>query len=228
MNDMYFIRKNVDRLYDGLYTNFLDLKYQDKIRSKLKIEYNILMPFEEAEKVIYYSNEKPDIILYEIKSNEILKHQEIMGSIYSLGLDDTLFGDIVIDNNRYFVYLLSSIEDYFINNFNMVGNKKIVLQKLDIDYLKNYKRKYEEITIISSSQRADTIVSRLTKINRKDLDNKFKNDEIIINCNPIKNNSYLMKENDIFSIRKFGKYKYIGIQKTTKKDNFIIKILKYI
>lgn len=228
MNDMYFIRKNVDKLYDGEYTNFLDMNYQDKIRCKLKIDYNIFKPFEEAEKIIYYINDIPDISLYEIKSNEVLKHQEIMGSIYSLGLDETLFGDIVIDNNRYFVYLFSNIEDYFKNNFNMVGNKKISLEKLDINYLKDYKRKYEEITFVSSSERIDTIVSRLTNINRKDLNDKFKNEEIIVNYIPVKNNSYIMKKDDIFSIRRFGKYKYVGIEKTTKKDNYIIKVYKYI
>ena len=178
MNEMYFIRKNVDKVYEGLCTDFLDIKYQDKIRCKLKIDYNIFIPFKEAEKVIYYTNEKPIISLYEIKSSEPLKHQEIMGSIYSLGLDDTLFGDIVVTNNRYFVYLFSKIEDYFINNFNMVGNKKITLEKLDIDYLKDYKKEYKEIVVIVSSERIDTIVSRLTNINRKDLDNKFRNEEM--------------------------------------------------
>ena len=228
MNDMYFIRKNVDRIYEDSYTNFLDINFQVQVRNKIKIDFNIFMPFEDAERVVYYVNDIPNISLFEIKSNEILKHQEIMGSIYSLGLDETLFGDIVIDNNRYFVYLFSSIEEYFINNFNMVGNKHITLQKLDIDYLNNYKRKYKEIIIISSSERIDTIVSRITNINRKDLNDKFKNEEIIVNCKPVKNNSYILKENDIFSIRRYGKYKYIGIQKNTKKDNYIIKILKYV
>ena len=228
MNEMYFIRKNVDRLYEGLYTNFLDIKYQDKVRAKLKIDYKIYKPFMDAEKVIYYIKDIPDISLYEIKSSETLKHNEIMGSIYSLGLDETLFGDIIIDNNRYYIYLFSLVEEYFLNNFDMVGNKKISLEKKDINYLNNYERKYEEITFVSSSERIDTIVSRLTNINRKDLNDKFKNEEIIVNCSPIKNNSYIMKTNDIFSIRRYGKYKYIGIEKNTKKDNYIIKVLKYI
>ena len=151
-----------------------------------------------------------------------------MGSIFSLNLDETLFGDIVIDNDRYFVYLFESIENYFINNFTTVGKNKITLEKLDINYLKNYKRKYEEIEIISTSERIDTIVSRLTNINRKEITDKIKNEEIIVNASPIKNNSYILKKGDIFSIRRFGKYKYLGIIKTTKKDNLIVSIYKYI
>ena len=228
MNDMYFIRKNIDKLYDGLYTNFLDIKYQNIIKGKIKIDYNIYKPFNDSEKAIFYTKIKPDISLFEINSYETLTHQELMGSIYSLGFDETLFGEIIVDNNRYFVYLLSSIENDFMNSFTMVSNKHISLKKLDLDYLKNYERKYKDISFVSSSERIDTIVSRITNINRKDLIDKFKNDEIIVNYNPIKNSSYILKENDIFSIRKYGKFKYIGIQKNTKKDNYVIKVLKYI
>lgn len=228
MNDMYFIKKNIDRLYDGLYTNFLDIKYQKLVNSKLKIKYNVFKPFDESEKVIFYTKTKPNISLFEIKSYERLKHQEIMGAIYSLGIDESLFGEIIIENNRYFIYIFSNIENDFINRFNMVSNKHISLEKIDIDYLKEYKRKYEEITFVASSERIDTIVSRITNINRKDVLNKIKNDEIIVNYEIVKSSSYILKVNDIFSIRNNGKYKYIGIQKNTKKDNYVIKIYKYI
>ena len=33
---------------------------------------------------------------------------------------------------------------------------------------------------------------------------------------------------DIFSVKKYGKYKYVGIVKATKKDNYIIKVLRYL
>lgn len=226
MNEMYFVKKNVDRLLNGSYTNFLDMRKQKLVKSKIK-KFNIYIPYEDSEKVIFYTNEVPKIVLYEIKSKEKLKHQEIMGSIFSLNLDETLFGDIVIDNDRYFIYLFEDIENYFINNFTSVGKYNINLEKLDIDYLKDYKRKYEELELIVSSERIDTIVSRLTNINRKEINDKIKNDEIIVNADILKNNSYILKENDIFSIRRFGKYKYIGVVNHTKKDNLVVQINKY-
>ena len=39
---------------------------------------------------------------------------------------------------------------------------------------------------------------------------------------------FLIKENDIFSIRRYGKYKFISIVNTTRKDNYIIRYQKYI
>ena len=36
-----------------------------------------------------------------------------------------------------------------------------------------------------------------------------------------------LKENDIFSIRRYGKFQYIGIKKETKNKNYIIECKKY-
>ena len=90
------------------------------------------------------------------------------------------------------------------------------------------KKKYEEVEIIVSSLRIDTVISRIIGTNRDKIKDKIKNKEIMINYNYLSNNSYTFRDGDIFSIRKFGKYKYVGIIKTTKKDNYIIKYLKYI
>ena len=50
----------------------------------------------------------------------------------------------------------------------------------------------------------------------------------MLNYNYLKNNSYNLHPDDIFSIRRFGKYKFIDIKKNTKSGNLIIEIYKYI
>ena len=111
------------------------------------------------------------------------------------------------------------------------GVSKIVsvkLEEIDINYLSNYKRKYEEYKIIVSSLRIDNVISKIIKTNRDRVIDKIKNKEVILNYEIVSKNSILLKENDIFSIRRYGKYKFIGIEKSTKKDNYVIRYLKYI
>ena len=50
---------------------------------------------------------------------------------------------------------------------------------------------------------------------------------IRINYELLNKSSYIIKENDIISIRKYGKYRFIGIIKETKKDNYLIEVNKY-
>ena len=129
---------------------------------------------------------------------------------------------------NYYLYILDHIDNYIKTNLLFIRNCEIELEEKDIDYLSSYQQKYEENKIIVSSLRIDTIIARITNTNRGSVIDKIKNKEILVNYNVLTKNSYILKENDIFSIRKFGKYKFIGIEKTTKKDNYIIKYLKYI
>ncbi|MBR2712787.1 MAG: hypothetical protein IKF37_00220 [Bacilli bacterium] len=226
---MYKINKNYNRLLNGDSTFFLNPLEVMELKGKLnKNEYKIYMPTKDAEKVIFYKSNEPDISLYEIKTNNELRHQEILGSLFGLTIDESMFGDVIIDNGHYYVFIFNLIEDYFISNFNKIGKYNITLKKLDKNYLKDYERKYKEIEIIVTSLRIDTIISRIIKCNRDSIKDKIKDKEILLNYDFLKNNSYKLKEGDIFSIRRFGKYKFIKILNTTKKDNYIVLIHKYI
>ncbi len=120
------------------------------------------------------------------------------------------------------------MKDYIKDNLLYVGNNKIELEEINLDLLSDYERKYEENEVIVSSNRIDTLIAHIIKTNRQKVIDKIKNKEVILNYEVLTKNSYILKENDIFSIRKYGKFKYIGIKNKTKSNNLIIKYLKYI
>ena len=110
----------------------------------------------------------------------------------------------------------------------MIGNHPIKLKEVSLDILDNYQREYAEVEIIVSSTRIDNVISSLIGTSREQIKRKFLNDEIILNYEVCHKLNYELKENDTFSIKKFGKYKYTGIIKETKKEKYLIKCLKYI
>lgn len=227
--NIYSIKKNIDKLLRGESTNFIDSKDLKEITSKLKKnDYKIYKPYPDASKVILYKDKIKDILLYEIKSDDKLRHQDILGTMFSLDITNEMFGDIIVDNNRYYIFIVKDIENYIKSNLLQIKNSKVELLSRNIDYLKDYIQKYEEYEVIVSSLRIDNVISKITNLNRKDIITKIKDKEIIVNYEIIKKPFYLLKENDIFSIRKYGKYKFIGIIKNTKKDNYVIKYLKYV
>ena len=226
---MYNTKKNIDKIKRGENTYFLDPKEANLVKSKLKKnEYQIYQPYPESNKVILYTNKLPKIILYQIKTKIELRHQDILGSIFSLNITNEMFGDIIIENNQYYIYVLDIISNYIKSNLLFIKNSPIELEEIDICTLNNHHQQYEENTIIVSSLRIDTIISRIINTNRSLVIEKIKDKDILLNYDILTKNSYLLKENDIFSIRKHGKYKFIGIEKTTKKNNYIVKYLKYI
>lgn len=225
---MYKIEKNLNRLYRKETTFFLDPKEQLELAKKLKKElYQIYKPYPDSEKNIFYIKEEPKVILYEIKSKIPLEHREILGTLFSLNITSELFGDIVTTNNHYYIYVLESIAPYIKNNLLLIKNSHIELIEVPLETLKEHHKEYESIEIIASSTRIDTVISRLIQTSRPNIIEKIKNKEIILNYDILKKNSYQLKENDIFSIRRYGKYQYIGIKKETKSKNYIIECKKY-
>lgn len=226
--DLYKLDNSVERIERGKCSLFLDRKELMDIKPKLKnINYNIFYLYEDSDKVIIYNKELPDITVFKIECANSLRHQDIMGSLFSLGIDSSYIGDIIKYNNNFYFYVLTELSNYIYDNFKEIGNNKIKLVKYDFDYLKDYKREYETITIIESSTRIDAVVSSLSKLSRREALEKFKNKEVILNYNVVTNNTYNLKENDVFSIRKIGKFKYKGIVRSTNKDKLVLEIDKY-
>jgi len=226
---MYLVEKNINKLNKMGFTFFLDPRELKEVTSHLKKNtYNIYKPYIDSERNILYKDELPRVILYEIISKKELRHQDILGSIYSLNLDISLFGDILLIDDKYYIYILEHIRNTFEMDFKKIGNTNIELKEIDLSYLENYSRSYEEIELIVTSLRMDTIVARLIGTNREKIKELVKDKSIIYNYELLKDYSKVLKEEDVFSIRKYGKFKFVGIIKTTKSNNYIIKLLKYI
>ena len=229
--NVYEIEKNVERILSGSSTGFLNGSVIKAVQCRLKKQYyEIFIPFVEAEKVILYNNDYPRVRLFKIVCwyDYELKHSSIMGSLFGLNITSEKFGDIVKCNDDFYVYLLDDICSYVIDNLRIVGNIPVCLEEVPIETLRDFKREYEEIELVVSSLRIDTIISRLVGCNRECISDKIKNQEIFINEECAKKVSNLLEVGDIFSVRKFGKFKFKEIIGKTKKDNFIIVIDKYI
>ena len=228
-SDVYKINNAVEKIKTGKNTQFLDGKELKIVTGKLKKnEYNIYYPYKDSEKVMLYTGKVPKVKLFKIYTVENIRHQDILGSLFSLNIDSSYFGDIVLFNGYYYVFVSKDLALYLKDNLKMVGNKKVSLEEVDLSVLDNYERKYEEKEIIVSSLRIDNIISGIINTSRKVALDKIKNKEVIVNYEVMSKNSYLLKENDIFSIRRYGKYKFVGVVKSTKKDNYIVKYLKYL
>lgn len=225
---IYTVEKIVEKVLYSNSTNFVEIKYLNRVKKELKnVKYNIYEPFIGATKIILY-NKMPNIKIYEIVSSNDLRHQDILGTLYSLNISDEMFGDVVIWNNRYFIIILSSIDNYIKSNLTSIKNSKVDLIEKNPYYLKDYKQEYEEFNIIVPSIRVDVIVSKIINSSRSNALEKIKNGDIYLNYELLTKPTYMLKENDIFSIRKYGKYKFNGIINETKKGNIIVNISKYV
>lgn len=228
--DKFNLDNQVERVMRGENTYFLNPIESKYVLNRIKkrvSDYHILKLFEDSEKFIIYKDNL-DVSLFEIKTNSNLTHREILGALFSHNLSDNFFGDIIIDDDRYFVAVLNTIKDYMINNFIKIGNKKVQLLEVNLSTIKDYQPDFLDISLSVSSLRLDNIISKLIPTSRSVSGDFIKDKKVVVNYNLCTNKNYTLKDGDIFSIRGIGKFKYIGINylKSNSKKSIIIK--KYV
>ena len=227
--DTYKIEKNIEKILRNSHTGFLNQTTCLNIKNKLKkTNYQELIPYIDAEKTILYNGTPPKIKLYKINCTNKLKHQSILGSLFALNITDEVFGDIVYYQNTFYIYTLETISQLIETNLTTIDKYKIKLEEVPLNTLNDYKRDYQEIELIVSSLRIDTIISRIIGTSRDNIQLLMKENSILLNYQSAKKKEQKLKENDIFSIKKYGKYRLKKIIGQTKKENYIILIEKYI
>lgn len=229
MENNLFIKNNYEKIIRGNYSEFLDPSEQKSLISLLNknnIKYNIYEPFKDATKTIIYTKEFPKVSLLEIKAKNQLKHSDILGSLFSHNIALSKYGDIIICD-KYYVIVLDSIKNYLLTNLTKVGKTNVSLLEVSSDLINDYQYEYEELTLLVSSLRLDNVVSCITNKSRAQVLDLFKDKYVLINYLIASKRTYLVKENDIISIRKHGKYLFKGIKKETNKKRLIVSIYKY-
>lgn len=222
------LNKTIQNLSQNKSTNFLDyseFKFITQKLNSLKIKYNTFYSFKEAERLIIYKDTLPNISLIKINTKNTLTHSDILGFLYNFQIDMNLIGDIIVDK-EYFIICKTEISDYLIYNINKIRNYNVKLEKVDLNYLDSYERKYETIKLLVPSLRIDVIIAKITKKSRSEVLDIIKDKQVLFNYETLEKITNL-KENDVFSIRKYGKYIYKGIDGNTK-NNIVISLDKYI
>lgn len=227
-SNMYEIEKNVEKILSGKATGFLIPSVCNEVKNRLrKNEYQRFSPYEDAEKVILYGGDIPRVKLYRIECDGKIGHSDVLGSLFGLNIQPEVFGDIIFWDGFFYVYLLEEISDFVWNNLRMVGNFRVQLVEVSLEEMKHYKREYEKLEFVVSSLRIDTILARLIGMNRDKIQEKIRDKQVLLNYEVLVRASSVISPGDVFSIKKYGKYRFEGIVGHTKKDNYVVSLEKY-
>lgn len=217
---------NINKPYK---TMFLTLNEQAQLKNKFKDSVRFEGGFINSERKRAYINiDDNDITCLLISYNKnflTLTHQNIMGSLLSLNVKREVLGDIVPESNVLFV--ISELKDFFIQEFNSIGNHSITLQEVDGSTIVKHQQIEDNIMYVDSL-RLDLIVSRITKKSRNETQLMIEND--LVQVNHLVTNKYTKEcsNEDILSIRKFGRFKLLDTTKTSKKGKIVLKYGKYV
>ncbi|MGG7163982.1 RNA-binding protein [Clostridium ihumii] len=156
-----------------------------------------------------------------------LKHKDYLGSIMALGIKRELLGDLIVKDNYAYVPVVEDISEFIKNNLSSIGKCPCEVTILD-DRLKDVpKVEYEEKSIIVTSLRLDNIISSLCNISRSNALEMLDGGKILVNYIQENKKDKNIVENDIITVRGYGKFKIGNIINKTKSDRTKLSIKKY-
>lgn len=173
--------------------------------------------------IVSFSKDAIDIL--KITPAKDITHRDVLGSLFSLGLEKDTIGDIFIEDDCIYVTSLKHLSPFIIDNLVFIKNipVNITLTK-KIVFTKNH---LEKQRLIVSSIRLDTVVSSLANVSRSTASSLIEQKMVLVNYQEEGKTKELRKD-DIISIRKVGKFKIGDIIMLTKKNKKVVEVYKYV
>ena len=157
------------------------------------------------------------------KFGENLNHRDYLGALMNLGIERENLGDIFIKGKNGYVFCLERIADFIMENLTQVRHTHVKLRILET--MEEFVQKeVEEMVVLSASERIDGVIAKVYNLSRSQVIELFREHKVFCDGYLLENNSGQLKEGNRVSVRGYGRFKYLGIGRTTVKGKLMIDI----
>lgn len=182
------------------------------------------------ENELYYSEDFPIVSLKIQPKNkkfaDTLTHRDYLGALMNLSIEREHIGDIIIKDNEAFVFVTSKMSPFICENLTKIKHTDV--NCFECEFIQTDKLfELEEITVLSSSLRADCIICAVHNLSRNEAASYFSEKKVYVNSLLCENPSKQLKATDTVSVRGFGKFIFNKELSQTKKGRLKISIFVY-
>lgn len=227
-----------------LFSEFLDLHEQNMIhRLDRRIFNGVHLEFsggyESAERqmaafvpdALYYAWNYPFVCLRirpdAPKFAQTLTHRDFLGAILHLGIERSVLGDILVEDNQALVFCQEKMAEFIIQELTMIRHTGVSVSLYEGDP-SGISPKTEEITGTVASVRLDSLIALAFHTSRSQVSPLIGDARVFVNGKLITSNGYHVNDGDLVSVRGMGKFRFDSVLSTTKKGREYVKVLKYV
>lgn len=159
--------------------------------------------------------------------NYSLSHRDVLGTVMSVGVQRETIGDILVEQGRVVLFCRSEIVSLLLQKIDTIGGVGVKLQEGAQEPLPPL-ASFLILNDTVSSPRLDCVVAVLARISRGSASELIKKELVSVNHTIIRSVSLEVKENDVLSIRGYGKFRIDSIGPPTRKQRLHFSVRKYI
>ncbi|MDN6195087.1 MAG: YlmH/Sll1252 family protein [Atopostipes suicloacalis] len=168
-----------------------------------------------------------ELSLFEInypKKFAELSHGQILGSILGTGLSRSNLGDIISSENRWQFIIDKKMKQFIRLNLDKIGRISVQLEEKNLEEIIEKEDNWQKEELIVASLRIDLVLARALNLSRNRAKELIQDKKIKINWSEINRPDIELNEQDIISIRGFGRIQMYEQLAKTRKDNLVIEI----
>ena len=157
-------------------------------------------------------------------------HRDVMGSVLGLGIKRETLGDIFVtdDGQKAYICLDKVACEYIAANLDFVARDKVKVKIIDVGNLPAIKKKFSVISGTVASERLDCIISLITNISREKAKMMITQGLVSINHFEETRCDTNLCEEDIISVRGFGRFVVKEFGGVTRKGRNRVVVHKMI
>ena len=184
----------------------------------------------DAERRIAVFGEGGEIVCLEIsplseKFAGEVSHRDFLGALMGLGLRRETMGDIVLVGKTGYLFCLKGVAEFIESELHEVGRTRVKAVRGTLP--EGTAALPDETSVVVSSTRLDALVAAVFDLSRSGSTELFRQERVMIGGAPVKGPAQEAKPMDIISVRGFGRFRYDGEERETKKGRLRVIIRKY-
>lgn len=159
------------------------------------------------------------------RAADSLTHRDFLGAFLSLGLERGQIGDIFVCGGYAVVFCTRTARALIADSAVKVGRAGVTVRDGILGELPE--PRFEEISVVVASLRADCIVGALSGLSREKSADFIRSGRFMLNCEECAAVSRTVGEGDILTLRGYGKFTLLDGGTETKKGKIRVRLNQY-
>ncbi len=156
-----------------------------------------------------------------------LTHRDFLGALMHLGIERDVLGDIIVRDNIGYIFCEDAIAEFIAEHLDKVKHTNVSCT-VGKECPAAAKPAFSPEEFVVSAVRCDAVVAKAYRLSRSESARLFAAKRIFVNGRQCESPGSVLKENDVVSVRGFGKFVFDGIRTETKKGRIRVKVRRYV
>lgn len=152
-----------------------------------------------------------------------LTHRDFLGALMSLGIRREMLGDIIISENKGYLFCLETVADFITENLDKIKHTTVRCVRTDTLPCQAVQLPEPE-QIVVASERLDVLVAAVYNLSRTAARNLFLQKNVFVDSRLAENPSRTLSDGQTVSVRGYGRFIYEKAEGETRKGRLRVSV----